>query len=355
MCDFSRYGGPSADWLAIAATLPTPQANQSVSDLKKTVNAAREAAATKAVEALGLGFRIATHDYSIPLRDGTSTIEARTYRPSHLEPSQPLPVYIHFHGGGFLFGSLGSEDATCASIAVNNEVVVLNVNYRHTPEHAYPAAWDDAHDAFEWLHDNIELVGGDPEKVILGGISAGAQLVASLILEKHLGKVAKGRPAIAGQVLMIPLLVHMDCYQPQLDRLTNPGVSSYEENKNAPVLSAATVKFFGDLLKIENPDVNDTKLNPGNATPEQVKGLPPTVFGIAGLDPLRDEGLLYGKLLAEAGVATDVSVFQGVPHAFRQFGDKLAASKRWDEVVENGIRWALSKPAPSGKFTAKAL
>lgn len=68
------------------------------------------------------------------------------------------------------------------------------------------------------------------------------------------------------------------------------------------MFSLAELRWFTSLLKIENPDVNDTKLNPGNATPEQVKGMPPTVLGIVGLDPLRDEALLYAKMLAEAGL-----------------------------------------------------
>lgn len=143
--------------------------------------------------------------------------------------------------------------------------------------------------------------------------------------------------------------------RPQLEKLKDPSISSYVENENAPVLPKRTIRFFVDLLKTGTPDVRDTKLNPGNATPEEVKWMPPAVFGIAGLDPLRDEGLLYAKMLAEAGVPTDVSLFKGVPHGFRRFGDQLGACARWDEVVERGILWALEKPMASGKFEVKVL
>ncbi|KAL2136179.1 hypothetical protein VTI74DRAFT_5057 [Chaetomium olivicolor] len=340
MCDFSCYGGASDEWLALEASLPPPPLGQSVEEKRRAVNASREQAAAEAMEVLGRWVR--TQDHSIPTRDGSS-IEARSYRPLDRDASDPLPVYIHLHGGGFLFGTLASEDATCARISLNARVVVINVNYRHTPEHHYPTAWNDVEDAFEWLHDNIQAVGGDAARVVVGGISAGAQLTASLVLGKHLGRVAASRPAIAGQVLMIPALVNMDCYEPQMRKMKDPSISSYEENKDAPILPVSMCRFFTELLKIDKSELNpeNLKLNPGNATPEQVKGLPPTVFGIAGLDPLRDEGLLYAKMLTESGVPTDVHLFKGVPHGFRRFGEKLSASEKWDEVMENGIRWAL--------------
>jgi hypothetical protein len=52
-------------------------------------------------------------------------------------------------------------------------------------------------------------------------------------------------------------------------------------------------------------------------------------------------------------VPTDVHVFDGLPHGFRRFGDQLTESKRWDSVMENGIKWALSKPERSGMFEIK--
>ncbi|KAH8897964.1 alpha/beta-hydrolase [Thozetella sp. PMI_491] len=349
MCDFSRYGGPSEEWLAVQAGLPTPP-KLSLEEKKRTTNEGREKLAAEVMEQLGKKVRI--QDYSIPTRDGSS-IEARTYRPVSIDEAETLPVYIHFHGGGFFFGTLSSEDAIAARIAINAKVIVLNVNYRHTPEHVYPAPYHDAQDAFDWLHANIATVKGNPEQVVVGGISAGAQLTSSLTLQKALGKACVSAPPIAGQVLMIPCVAHMDCYGPQLAKMKSPDVSSYKENHDAPILSVATCRFFLDLLKCEPLDDADLMLNPGNASPDDVRGLPPTVFGIAGLDPLRDEGLLYAKMLTEAGVATDINLFQGVPHGFRRFGEKLSACERWDEVMENGIRWALNKPQATGEFNVK--
>ena len=300
MADFSQYGGPSEEWREVEKTITLSSATEglSVSERKQLMNKNREEASAKAMELLKDQVQI--QDHTIPVRDG-STIQARSYRPTTASSTDTLPVFLYFHGGGFLMGTIDSEDATCTRLAVSAGVVVLHVNYRHTPEFPYPTAWDDAEDGFEWLHQNIHSLGGIPEKVIVGGTSAGAQLTASLTLQKHLGKNLAEYPAIAGQVLMIPCLVHMDIYEKHLERMRDPLISSYKENEHAPILPVRTIRMFLDLLDVKNPDPSDLRLSPGNVPPEKVRGLPPTTFGIAGLDPLRDEGLLYSQLLSEAG------------------------------------------------------
>ena len=107
--------------------------------------------------------------------------------------------------------------------------------------------------------------------------------------------------AVRGQVLMIPCLVNLDCYDSHLEKMKDKTVSSYQQNKDAPILSVSRIRQFISLLQIGKSNPKDLRLNPGNIPPEDVSSLPPTVLGIAGRDPLRDEGLLYGKLLTENG------------------------------------------------------
>ena len=198
---------------------------------------------------------------------------------------------------GNMLSALGTTRGLCAT-----NVLVFNINYRHTPEFVFPTAWLDVQDAFIWAHANMDTLGGNREQIIVGGISAGAQLTASLVLEQHLGLAVPDLPAIKGQVLMIPCVAHIDHYDLLLQQLKDPSLSSYKQNVDAPILSVKTVHMFTGLLLAGTPGVqaNDTKINIGNATKDQVQGLPPAAFGIAGLDPLRDEGLLYAKLLTES-------------------------------------------------------
>ena len=300
MADFSQYGGIRPQRLALAATLPALPADQTLEERVAANNAAREELARS--EMVHLASRVRLTDHSIPTHDGAS-VEARTYQPVETTaPGEaPGPLYIHLHGGGFLFGTLSSEDAICSRIALNTGVQVLNVNYRHSPAAKYPTAWDDAEDALCWVHANAASLGVDPARIVIGGISAGAQITSSLVLRRHLGQGrAKDLPPVAGQVLMIPCLVNIDSYAPQLAKLKDPNLSSYVENKDAPLLPVAMIRLFTKMLITGDADADDLRINPGNASLEQVKGLPPTVFGIAGLDPLRDEALLWAELLTEA-------------------------------------------------------
>lgn len=257
----------------------------------------------------GLISQVQMKDYTVTTRDGAS-LEARTYRPVDVDPSERLPVYIHLHGGGYLFGTLSSEDAICSRIVASRKekgtpVVVFNINYRHTPEHRYPTAWEDVEDAFVWVHEHIADIGGLSDQVVVGGISAGAQLTAALALSQLRGddKRVAACPKIRGQVLMIPCVVQLDYYAPRLDMLRSPELSSLKTCAEAPILPISRIEMFMKLLGVwgSKGAGRDLRMNPGNATAEEVKGLPPTTFGIAGNDPLRDEGLFYAKLLNENG------------------------------------------------------
>jgi len=343
--DFSEYSGTNAEFEALWATIPAPP-DLPVEQLKQHVNKTREDASQAEMESLAPA--IVMKDHEIPARDGHA-IEARSYRPVSVPAEQGLPIYIHFHGGGFVFGSLNSEDASCSRITLDTGVVVLNVNYRHTPEWKYPTAWHDAEDAFEWAYANAKEFGGDASQIVVGGISAGGTLSAALAQTKKRENAPSFR-SLKGQVLMIPCTVHQDLYDHVLGQMKSPEISSYTVNEKAPILPLTRLRQFNDLAFPVKPDPADRKANVGLASNEEVQGLPPTTFGIAGMDPLRDEALLYANLLARNGVPTDVHLFKGIPHGSRAFGAKLAASSEdWDRVMHGGIRFALSNPKASGK------
>lgn len=229
MTDFSAYGGASPEFTALLSTLPAPT-EQTPTELQATNNRVREDVSEQ--EMLVLSSKVKLQDHTISTPDGFD-LEARTYRPIYAPKDDQLPIYIHFHGGGFLFGTLDSENATCSRIADAAGVVVLNVNYRHTPEWVYPAAWLDAEEAFDWAVDNANSFGGDPTQIVVGGISAGGSLTASLA--QTLSREGKDGP-LKGQVLMIPVTVLADC---------DWGSMSKVENEFAPILPMSRMKYVG--------------------------------------------------------------------------------------------------------------
>lgn len=166
---------------------------------------------------------------------------------------------------------------------------------RQIPAHP---SYDDSEDAIVSIHEQSESLGGNKDRIVVGGISAGGALAASLTHTLSYGSLA-GRIQILGQVLMIPLVVYEDCSEPLFRQLRDPTKSSYQENELAPILPMTRMRMFNDLLHHKPPSPDDRRLNPRLAPSPELRGLPPAVFGVCGLDPLRDEALLYAKMLHE--------------------------------------------------------
>lgn len=102
---------------------------------------------------MGLHEKVTTTEIAIPTRDA-HIIPARVHTPE-LTSTKPLPTYIFYHGGGFIYGTPFSEDAACARIAAKTPALVISICYRHTPQVAYPVPLHDAFDGFDWAVSNL--------------------------------------------------------------------------------------------------------------------------------------------------------------------------------------------------------
>ena len=114
----------------------------------------------------------------IPSRDKDCVIKVHVYQPS-TPPSGPLPVLLNFHGSGFVIPLHGSDDRYCREVvSQTNSYTVLDVQYRLSPEHPYPAALHDAEDALTYVVAHPDLY--SPTQICLSGFSAGANLALAL-------------------------------------------------------------------------------------------------------------------------------------------------------------------------------
>jgi cation diffusion facilitator CzcD-associated flavoprotein CzcO/acetyl esterase/lipase len=216
---------------------------------------------------------------------------ARIYIP---DASGPLPVIVYYHGGGFLGGSLDLADSPARLIAANLGVVVVAAGYRLAPEHPFPAATDDTFGALRWVHQNIGAYGGEPDRIVVMGDSAGANLAAVAALRARDAGIA-----LAGQVLLCPPI------DPEAS------TASRREFAQGPQLTEAAINgMWGAYLS----GAAITPLVAPSRAPS-LAGLAPALVVTVELDPLRDEGEDYARALAAAGVSVEQHRFDGLYHS----------------------------------------
>ncbi|KAJ7162681.1 Alpha/Beta hydrolase protein [Mycena crocata] len=265
--------------------------------------------------------------HTIPVEGGE--ISLRSITPSS-HGDETFPVLVWYHGGGWFMGNIELDDCQLKIIAVAARISIVNVEYRLAPEHPFPTPHNDCYAALKWVATNAVTIRGALQKgFLVGGASAGGNLAAAMT---HRARddpfFAQNR--ITGQVLQIPALVHPsavpDKYKSEL--------LSYEQNKDAPVLSKAATDRCYELLAGPPTNVDVSPLLADHT------GIPPAYIQICGLDPLRDEAFLYARM-----VESKVDVYPGVPHGFYQVFPKLAASTKWDADLLPGIAWLLRSSA----------
>jgi acetyl esterase/lipase len=216
----------------------------------------------------------------------------RLYRPS---TPGPHPIVVYFHGGGYVLGDAISDDPLCRDLCARSDAVIISADYRHAPEHRFPAAVDDAMAAVQWVADKAQALGGRPGQLAVCGWSAGAGIAAVVC---RLARNADG-PNIMGQALLTPALG---------GDMTR---ASFAENADGYGLTTPLVRWFYDHY-IDAADRNDPNFAPLHAV--DLAGLPPAIVVTAEFDPLRDDGDAYAAALDSAGVPTEHVRARGHTH-----------------------------------------
>lgn len=247
-------------------------------------------------------------DIRIPVRDGAD-IGARVLTPH----GTPRSVLVYIHGGGWVIGALDEFDHLGRKLAERTGSVVVLVDYRLAPEHPYPTAAHDSHDAVKWIDDNMERLAGARLPLIVGGDSAGGNLTAVVAQLA----ASEGGPEISLQVLVYPVT---DC-----DFTTG----SYVDPMNQLLLSADGMKWFWDQYC---PDPERRKEPTASPLRGDVTGVAPAVLLTAEHDPLCDEGEAYAEKLRAAGKLKAFKRFERQMHAFFTLVNVLPAQAE-------GLEW----------------
>jgi acetyl esterase len=262
---------------------------------------------------------------------GSHQIKIREYRPNtplSLRASPPAaklsPALLYYHGGGWTIGDIETHDVLCRALSDGAGCAVFSVDYRLGPEDPFPAAFEDALAAFQWLLEKAQdpHFAVDPHRIAMGGDSAGGNLVASACIAL---KEQDIQPCF--QLLIYPA-TDMLCSHP-----------SHLKCAKGYLLTRQAIEWFRGNYMPDPQTYTDWRASPLLALNHE--GLPPAFVLLAGFDPLHDEGLAYANKLSMAGVRVQVMNFERQIHGFITMGRILDEAHTAVDVCSSVLRNAF--------------
>lgn len=278
---------------------------------------ARRAVAARVQPVTNLDDVRETREVRVPTSAGT--IGARVYVPHAQDLADPAYGIVFAHGGGFVLCDLDSHDSFCRTMARNTGAVVVSVDYRRAPEHRAPAAAEDIYAATVWAAEQLREYGIGPGRLLVAGDSAGGNLAAVTALLAR----ERGGPALAGQVLLYPV-IDPSCASP-----------SYSRYGTGFFLTAAAMRWYWRQY-LGGPLPEPAHLVAPLRAPS-LRDLPAAVIVVGGLDPLNSEVVAYAKALGAAGVPVVLREYPELFHGFATIGPFVAAASARD-VLWSDIR-----------------
>jgi acetyl esterase/lipase len=266
---------------------------------------------------------------TIPMRDGYES-ELRVIKPPNQTPNSPLVVLIY--GGGFFCGTNSQLLPWAkATSALYNATVVLP-SYRLAPEYKFPTAPNDIWDSVKWLAANAASLGADPSQgFVIGGSSAGGNLA---VVTGHRALREKLSPPLTGVLANIPVCLDAQIVPEKYKHL----FLAREQNADGLVCNAKDLEVWTGWW---GPDYFSVDFSPVNSD-IPLAGLPPHFVQVDGLDTLRDDGLIYEKLLRDSGVSTRLVAYPGMPHGHWGYRQHPLSDKAHIDTL-SGLGWLLGQ------------
>ncbi|OZJ04225.1 hypothetical protein BZG36_02964 [Bifiguratus adelaidae] len=289
----------------------------------------------------------------------------------------PYPVHLDFHGGGFIFGYPEHDSLACRLISDHTSCVVVTVDYLKAPENPFPQGLEQCFDVLMWLSssdDNggVRMLNIDPERVSVGGFSAGANLAAAICLmavqrQKQRVNVDSGNSdstpsssttsahTSAPQLRIIKQLL---CY-PVLDLATPYAQKLARTKEPTKSIPQGLVDLYVHCYLPVEEDRSNPLASPYYAKLDDLRNLPPAVILTADWDAMADEADTYAQRLESAGVSVCHKRFEKTVHGWTHFaqGKQEPKQEAWRTLCDNlreayeGIRgviagssWEVTQP-----------
>lgn len=207
---------------------------------------------------------------------------------------------LFIHGGGYHLGDAEAYCGFASQLAVRTGCAVLCIDYPLAPEHPFPAAYDAARHALEWM--GLQGI----EQVSLTGDSAGGGLVLALLNDPA------DRPGIASAL----------AFSPWTD-LALTGRSLNEPATRDPIFSRAALAQLADGY-LAGADPRDPRASPLYGLPDR---LPPLAIQVGSEELLLDDARRYARMASHRSSHARLDIFDGMHHVFQRDVEGLAMAR----------------------------
>ncbi len=274
-----------------------------------------------------------TRTTDLQVAGAAGPLPARLYDPAPGRRGEPIILY--FHSGGWVTGTLDTDDASDRALATQAHAMVLSVAYRLAPENKFPAAHDDAFAAYRWLLQNAAGLGADPRRIAVAGEAAGGNLAINV--------------SIAARDAHVPMPVHELLITPFAG--TDTEAPSYIANRYSVPLGSEDVRWYETNLARSPADLADPRLDLVDHA--DLHALPPTTVISAEMDPLESDGDFLTQKLLGSGVDVKHTLYGGTASGFFGLGAVVARAKDSEALAATELDATFTKigaPPPSRRY-----
>ncbi|MEU6864248.1 alpha/beta hydrolase [Streptomyces sp. NPDC046876] len=279
------------------------------------------------VRELAADGRFEVEELRVPGPPGGPEVTLVSARPAGR--ARPLPLLYYMHGGGMVTGNAWSVlPQLLRAWALPLELAVVSVEYRLAPHAQYPDPLEDCWAGLVWTAGHAAELGIDPDRIVIGGKSAGGGLAAALALLTR----DRGGPAPIGQLLLCPML---DDRSDTFSSHQMAGVDTWDRTSNATAWRALLGDRYGaaDLPPYAAP-----------ARAEDLSGLPPAYIEVGSAETFRDEDVAYANAIWQAGGEAELHVWPGAFHGFDTIAPRASLSRDAREARTRWLRRLLARP-----------